>query len=115
MPKIERFTSSGRARTTSTVSQAAAGQVGRASAQTALAVGGLAATVGGIATQEVRRQALVKKQSKDADDVAFVTERINRLSRNEAEELSNVKTTGQLADMEKLQENFNLLDFILKY
>jgi len=57
--------------------------------------------------QAITRQVgpLIQRQ-RDADDAAFVTERTNKLLRQETELLAEAETTGSDVDLENLQENY---------
>jgi hypothetical protein len=94
MPKLPQFQASSQLRTAGAVPRAAfTGAVGEA-------VAGIGRTVSRLAGESIQRQ-------KDADDAAFVTERTNRLFRQESELITDVQTRGADVDMEELQGAFD--------
>lgn len=93
MPRIPQFQASARLRTSGAgVSLGAAGAV-------AEAVTGLAQVVTREAGQSIQRQ-------KDADDSTFVTERTNKLLRQETERLADAQTRGSDVDLTTLREDY---------
>jgi hypothetical protein len=62
-------------------------------------VGRIGGIVAGQASEAIQRQ-------RAADDAAFVTERTNRLLRNESQLLADAETRGADVDMEALQEQY---------
>jgi len=93
MPEIPQFRAGAQLRTgAARISPAAAGAV-------AEAVGGLGQVISRQAGAAIQRQ-------RDADDAAFVTERTNKLLRQETELLAEAETTGSDVDLENLQPNY---------
>lgn len=94
MPKLPQFQASSQLRTAGALPRAGfVGAVGEA-------VSGLGQALSSQAGEAIQRQ-------KNADDAAFVTERTNRLFRQESEMITDVQTRGADVDMEKLQGAFN--------
>jgi hypothetical protein len=94
MPKLPQFQASSQLRTAGAVPRASfTGAVGEA-------VAGIGRTVAQLAGESIQRQ-------KDADDAAFVTERTNRLFRQETELITDTRTRGVDVDLQELQSGFD--------
>jgi hypothetical protein len=100
MPKIPQFQASSRLRTSgASISPGIAGAVGEA-------VAGVGQTISAQAGASIREQKAAIEKQKSADDAAFVTERTNKLLRQEVERLSDIETRGEDVDMSKLREEY---------
>lgn len=70
------------------------------------AAGAVAEAVGGLGQVISRQAGVAIQRQRDADDAAFVTERTNKLLRQETELLAEAETTGSEVDLENLQANY---------
>jgi len=66
----------------------------------------VAEAVGGLGQVISRQAGVAIQRQRDADNAAFVTERTNRLLRQETELLAEAETTGSDVDLENLQGNY---------